>query len=204
MQLPVGCAQAARRNGGSRAVTPPLETPRLWLRPLQLADAEQAQLLFPQWEVVRYLANQVPWPFPPDGVYTYYREVALPAVDRGDAWHWTLRLKTRPDRLIGAIALMKGEEINRGFWLGAPWHGQGLMTEACEAVTGFWFEALGFPLLRVPKAAVNTASRRISEKQGMRIVATEEREYVSGRLLTEVWEITAEEWRRLKKAPRKE
>jgi len=185
-------------------VTPPLETPRLWLRPLQLADAEQAQLLFPQWEVVRYLANQVPWPFPPDGVYTYYREVALPAVDRGDAWHWTLRLKTRPDRLIGAIALMKGEEINRGFWLGAPWHGQGLMTEACEAVTGFWFEALGFPLLRVPKAAVNTASRRISEKQGMRIVATEEREYVSGRLLTEVWEITAEEWRRLKKAPRKE
>jgi len=176
-------------------VTPPLETPRLWLRPLELADAEQAQVLFPQWEVVRYLANQVSWPFPPDGAHTYYRDVALPAMERGDAWHWTLRLKSDPDRLIGSIALMKGDDINRGFWLGAPWHGQGLMSEACDTVTGYWFETLGFPMLRVPKAAANTASRRISEKQGMRIVATEERDYVSGRLLTEVWEITSEEWR---------
>lgn len=175
-------------------MTPPLETPRLWLRPLQLADAEQAQLLFPQWEVVRYLANQVPWPFPSDGVYTYYRDVALPAMERGDAWHWTLRLKTDPDRLIGAVSLMKGAEINRGFWLGAPWHGQGLISEAVAAVTDYWFEVLGFPLLRVPKAAANIASRRISERQGMRLVATKEGDYVSGRLLTGVWELTAEEW----------
>jgi len=176
-------------------VTPQLETPRLWLRPLELADAEQAQLLFPQWEVVRFLTNQVVWPFPPDGVYNYYRDVALPAAERGDSWHWTLRLKSDPDRLVGCISLTKGEEINRGFWLGSPWHGQGLMTEACGAVTDYWFETLGFPLLRVPKAAANMASRRISERQGMRIVATEERDYVSGRLLTEVWEITLEEWR---------
>ena len=27
------------------------------------------------------------------------------------------------------------------------------------------------------------------------IIATEERDYVSGRLLTEIWEITADEWR---------
>ena len=63
-------------------MTPQLETPRLWLRPLELADAEQAHLLFPQWEVVRYLANQVTWPFPSDGVYNYYRDVALPAAAR--------------------------------------------------------------------------------------------------------------------------
>jgi RimJ/RimL family protein N-acetyltransferase len=69
------------------------------------------------------------------------------------------------------------------------------MSEACNAATDYWFETLGFPLLRVPKAAANTASRRISEKQGMRLVETKESEYVSGRLVTEVWEITAEEWR---------
>jgi ribosomal-protein-alanine N-acetyltransferase len=181
-------------------VTPQLETPRLWLRPLELADAAQAQLLFPQWEVVRYLANQVPWPYPPDGVYKFYRDVALPQSERGEAWHWTLRLKSDPDRLIGCISLVKGDEINRGFWLGVPWHGQGLMSEACEVVTDCWFETLGFPLLRVPKAAANTASRRISERQGMRIVAKEERDYVSGRLPTEVWEITSEEWRARKLA----
>jgi len=180
-------------------VTPALETVRLLLRPLELADAEQAQLLFPKWEVVRYLSHQVPWPFPADGVYRFYSDVALPQAERGEAWHWTLRLKSDRARLIGAISLIKGEEINRGFWLGLPWHGQGLMSEACEAVTDYWFEALQMPRLRAPKASENAASRRISEKQGMRVVATKDGEYVSGRLPTEVWEITSEKWRARRK-----
>ena len=176
-------------------MTPVLETPRLWLRPLELGDAEEAQLLFPQWEVVKYLANQVPWPFPADGVLVYYRDVALPAAQRGDAWHWSLRLKECSDRLIGAISLMKGDEVNRGFWLGTEWHGQGLMSEAADAVTDFWFNTLGFARLRAPKAVANQASWRISEKQGMRLVETKEGDYVSGQLPTQVWEITAVEWR---------
>jgi ribosomal-protein-alanine N-acetyltransferase len=173
---------------------PDLHTGRLWLRSLELADAEQAQLLFPHWEIVRYLSKVVPWPYPPDGAYKFYRDSALPAMARGDEWHWTLRLNSDPGRMIGSISLRKGKNINRGFWLGLPWHRQGLMTEACEAVTDYWFNALKFPLRRAPKAVVNTASRRISEKSGMRMVAIEEYEYVSGRLPTEIWEITAEEW----------
>ena len=176
-------------------MTPILETRRLVLRPLTIEDAPRAQELFPHWEIVQYLAAVVPWPYPPDGALTYYRDVALPAAARGDEWHWTLRLKTDPELMIGAIALMRGE-VNRGFWLGLDWQGQGLMTEAAAAVTDYWFDVLGFPVLRVPKAAANDASRRISERSGMRLVATVERDYVSGRLATDIWEITAEEWRR--------
>lgn len=175
-------------------MTPELETARLLLRPLALADAEQAQLLFPRWEIVRYLNSRVPWPYPPDGALTFYREVALPAIDRGEAWHWTLRVKSNPGQMIGNISLMRGESKNRGFWIALPWQGQGLMSEACDAVTDYWFNTLKFPVLRVPKAAANMASRRISEKQGMRLLETVERDYVSGRLPTEIWEITAEEW----------
>ena len=180
-------------------MTPELETARLVLRPLALADAEQTQGLFGQWEIVKYLTDQVPWPYPADGAYSYYRDHALPAVERGEEWHWTLRLKSAPERIIGSISLLKNESNNRGFWLGLPWQGQGLMSEASEVVTDYWFDTLGFPVLRVPKAAVNIASRRISEKNGMRLVATEERQYVSGRLLSEIWEITAEEWRARRK-----
>lgn len=176
-------------------MTPVLETPRLLLRPLELADADQAQILFPQWEIVRYLNNRVPWPYPADGAYRFYRDVALPAVERGEAWHWTLRLKDDRGRLIGSISLMRGEADNRGFWIAPPWQGQGLMSEACEIVTDYWFLTLGFPVMRVAKAIANTASRRISEKQGMRAVATVERDHVSGRLPAEIWEITAEEWK---------
>jgi [ribosomal protein S5]-alanine N-acetyltransferase len=173
---------------------PTLETPRLLLRPLQLADAEQAQILFPHWEIVRYLDKIVPWPYPPDGARTWYRDFALPAMERGEEWHWTILLKDSPASMIGSITLRNKENGNRGFWLGLPWQGQGIMTEACEAVTDYWFDVLKFPVLRAPKAVANLASRRISEKHGMRIVATEEREYVSGRFLSEIWEITAEEW----------
>ena len=170
------------------------------LRPLELADADQAQALFPHWEIVKYLATQVPWPYPPDGAFTFYRDVALPAMARREAWHWTLRLKSDPDRMIGSIGLQAQENNNRGFWLGLEWQGRGLMSEASDAVTDFWFDELRFPVLRVPKAAVNGPSRRISEKSGMRVIATEEREYVSGRLLTEIWEITAAEWRARRRA----
>ncbi len=160
-----------------------------------MADAEQAQILFSHWEVVRYLSHTVPWPYPHDGAYTFYRDVALPAVERGESWHWTLRLRSHPDQLIGNITLRKGKDKNRGFWLGLPWHGQGLMTEASNAVTDYWFDVLQMPLMSVPKAIANAASCRISEKQGMRMVGTVDRDYVSGRLPSEIWEITAEEWR---------
>src|SRR5215510_11871794 len=114
--------------------TPTLDTPRLVLRPLAVADADAVQALFPQWEVVRYLNGIVPWPYPADGALTYIRDIALPAIARGDEWIWTLRLKTDPGQIIGSIGLKRGTDENRGFWLGLPWHGQGLMTEAADAV----------------------------------------------------------------------
>lgn len=171
-----------------------LETPRLILRPLELADAAQTQVLFPHWEIVRHLASLVPWPYPSDGALTYYRDVALPAMERGEAWHWTLRLKSQPSQVIGAIGLFKGADDNRGFWIAPQWQRKGLMMEACDAVTDYWFRVLRFPTLRVAKAAANAGSRRISEKQGMRLVEVGERNYVSGRLPAEIWEITTEEW----------
>ncbi len=137
----------------------------------------------------QYLSKQVPWPYPPDGAYRFYKDVALPAVERGDAWHWTLRLRRDPARLIGSISLMKGGHNDlghRGFWIAPPWQRQGFMSEACDPVTDYWFDVLKFPVLRVPKAVANAGSRRLSEKQGMRIVGTEEREYVSGQWPTEI------------------
>ncbi len=173
---------------------PELETLRLVLRPLDLADADQIQTLFSHWEIVRFLANVVPWPYPPDGALTYIRDVALPAIERRELWQWTLRLKTAPDQLIGSITLSAKPGNNRGFWIGIPWQCQGLMSEAVDVVTDYWFDVLKFPALRVPKAVANAASRRISEKQGMRIVERGEQDYVCGRLPAETWEITAEEW----------
>ena len=113
----------------------PLETERLWLQPLALGDADQIQELFPKWEIVRLMNRAIPWPYPGDGALTWCRDTALPAIERGEEWHWTLRLKSVPAQVVGGISLMTREDNNRGFWIGLPWQGQGLMTEASEAVT---------------------------------------------------------------------
>jgi len=49
-------------------------------------------------------------------------------------------------------------------------------------------------LLRAWKAVANEPSRRVSQRQGMRLIDVRERDYVSGRLPAELWDTTAEEW----------
>jgi RimJ/RimL family protein N-acetyltransferase len=173
----------------------PLETSRLLLRPLCLDDAEQIQDIFPHWEVVQYMAATIPWPYPSDGALTYIRDSALPAMECGREWHWTLRLRTDPAQIIGCASLRAEIGHNRGFWLGAAWQRKGLMSEAAEAITDYWFEVLGFDVLRVSKAEDNIGSRRISERSGMRCVGIHERAYVGGQYASEYWEITATEWK---------
>jgi [ribosomal protein S5]-alanine N-acetyltransferase len=107
-------------------VIPPLEPPRLLLRPLTLEDAPALQEHFARWEIVRHLASRVPWPYPADGALSFVRDVALPGMALGEAWHWSLRLREAPDRLVGVATLQRGDRENRGIWVGLPWQGRGL------------------------------------------------------------------------------
>lgn len=177
------------------AMVAALSTERLLLRPLALEDHGAIQAIFPQWKIVRHLNAFVPWPYPADGALAYVRDVALPAMRAGIAWHWSIRTREEPDRLIGVISLMLGDEENRGFWLDPDHWGMGLIREASDAATDYWFDILGQPLLRVPKAIDNAASRAISTGSGMRVIWRGQKDYVEGSLPTELWEISAEEWR---------
>ena len=176
----------------------PLETDRLLLLPLTLADAPLIQAAFPVWEVVRWLASTVPWPYPDDGAAVFVSQIALPAMAEGTAWHWSIRTKAEPDRLIGVVTLTDKDDDNRGFWIDPVQQGQGFATEASEAVTDYWFEGLGKTVLSVPKAVANPASRRISEKQGMRVVRRLDLSLVSGVEEAELWQIDRETWRRMR------
>ena len=178
------------------AAIPIITTSRLILRPLDLADVDAVQVLFPNWEIVRFMASHIPWPYPVDGALTFIRDKVLPAMRQGMEWHWSIRPKLAPEQLIGVVSLMDKPDDNRGFWLAPKWQGRGLMSEASAAVTDYWFETLERPVLRAPKAVANVPSRRISERSGMRLIKTEDRDLVSGRVPCEVWEITRGEWRR--------
>lgn len=103
-------------------------------------------------------------------------------------------MKSAPDQLIGNVSLMDQQDNNRGFWLAPQWQGRGLMSEASAAVTEYWFQSLGRPLMRVPKATPNIGSRKLSERAGMRLIRSDEDNFVSGRFQRDIWEISREEW----------
>jgi [ribosomal protein S5]-alanine N-acetyltransferase len=176
--------------------TPVLETERLVLRPLRLADVPATQRHFPRWEIVRWLNAIVPWPYPSNGVESYYR-IAMEQRARGERFYWAICLKETPDELIGVMELRPddGSRDQRGFWIATEYQGRGLITEAADRVTEYAFEALGWPHLWLTNAQANIASRRVKEKQGAQLIETVERCYVSGVGPGEIWLLTRDAWR---------
>ena len=176
--------------------TPVLETQRLILRPLAERDVPAIQRIFPQWEVVRYLNAEVPWPYPDDGAAQNMAQ-CLEKRAKGEQFYWAITLKG-DDELVGRIDLWPDDGTRhdmRGFWLDPQLHGRGIMTEAAEAVSGYAFEVLGWPYLLLTNAVVNTASRRVKEKQGAEHVGREPWAYVSdAQGSRDLWKLTREAW----------
>lgn len=176
-----------------------LETKRLILRPVTQEDHQDVQNNFPHWDIVKYLNKNVPWPYPPDGAKGFLEHVLLPAVARGDAYAWAITRKESPEEVIGLIEwrTKESEEGSRGFWLALPHHGKGYMTEAVAATNDYAFDVLGFVSVTVKNARGNAGSRRVKEKTGAILLRTSpSQNYLGGYKEEEVWELTAENWRR--------
>ncbi|WP_426577525.1 GNAT family N-acetyltransferase [Xenorhabdus stockiae] len=172
-----------------------LETKRLLLKKLAHTDAIHIQQKFPHWDIVKYLDKKaVPWPYPDNGGDIFVNNVAIPAIQEQKAYIWSLRIKAKPNEFIGVIGLYNTQDNNRGFWLSLEYQGHGFMREACEKVTSYWFTELDRTVLRVAKAKVNDKSRNISLSEGMKVIRTDKKEYVSGEYDNEIWELTREEW----------
>lgn len=179
----------------------PLETPRLLLRPLALEDAPRIQALFPNPNVLRYMALAIPYPYPENGAVEFVRRV-LPPMAAQEEYYWALLLKGREDEgLVGVIGLTPAsDEDHRGFWLGEPYWGQGLMREAASAVNDFAFDRLGMTELRLGNAAPNLASHRLKASAGAEILSVEDTAYVGGTFPGVRWRLTAEAWRQSRPA----
>lgn len=177
-------------------LTPVLETARLILRPLEARDTDAVQRIFPQWELVRWLHAGVPWPYPADGAATNMAQ-CLAQRAQNARFYWAITLKGGDDALVGRIDLWPFDGVvrdTRGFWLDPALWGQGLMTEAAEAVTAYAFETLGWPELYLTNAVENRASGRVKEKQGAELIAIEPRDYVSGPGQSQIWRLTRDAW----------
>jgi RimJ/RimL family protein N-acetyltransferase len=77
----------------------------------------------------------------------------------------------RPSEAIGCIGLRMGCDVHRktaemGYWLGEPFWGQGIMSEAVAALARFAFETFDLNRIYAEPFANNPASARVLEKAG--------------------------------------
>ncbi len=170
-------------------------TDRLLLRNISLLDAPAYQLNFVDYDVVQFLNERVPWPYPKDGAAAFIEIQILPRQGK-DRWFWSICEKHHPDTLIGGIELWRpGTPENRGFWLGKKFWGKGYMSEAAGVITDYAFNRLEFETLIFNNAVANVRSSRIKEKAGARLIRSEPDRFVD-RSVTEleVWELSKADW----------
>ncbi|MBN2521352.1 MAG: GNAT family N-acetyltransferase [Bacteroidales bacterium] len=76
--------------------------------------------------------------------------------------------------LVGAIGLLRQTDVYRlsaeiGYWIGEPYWGQGIATEAIKLLTKYGFEELGIIRIHTGVFDFNKASQRVLEKAGYKL-----------------------------------
>lgn len=145
-----------------------LETERLWLRRQVLEDLDALWELYRDPEVTRYI---------PDAPKTYdeareelewfqyghpkYPELGLWATIHKDTGKFIGRCGLLPWTIEGQMEVEVAFTISRPFW------GQGLATEAAQAIKQYGFDKLNLPRLICLIDPDNVASQKVAAKIGM-------------------------------------
>ncbi|MGD1880425.1 MAG: GNAT family N-acetyltransferase [Kiloniellaceae bacterium] len=144
-----------------------LETRRLVLRPFTAADAEAVQDYVSLWEVAR-MTTRIAHPYPQGGSAEWIAGHATMR-ENGTEYSFAVTLKEN-GAVIGGASLRRSEpgNLELGYVLTPAYWGQGLATEAAQALVVYGFEKLGAEALNSGHFADNPASGRVLEKAGFR------------------------------------
>jgi RimJ/RimL family protein N-acetyltransferase len=147
-------------------VIEPLATERLRLRPIELADVDRLVTLDSDPEVMRYINGGAPTP----------RDEAERIVARSLGHRWLAFEPQDDDRdaFVGWFGLRPsaGRDRELGYRLRRACWGRGLATEGARALVDLAFTHLDTSRVWAQTMTVNTASRRVMERCGLRYVRT--------------------------------
>ena len=154
------------RHHPDRPLAPCIETARLMLRPLEPDDRQLITTLLGDREVARWLVR-VPHPYTLADADAFIDQSCLTARS-GTAATLALTLQSdRLHRLVGVVALHSMDmRPEFGYWLGRPFWGNGLMSEAVEGVLAWAYDTLPIDEVLAGAFAGNAASLAIQHRQG--------------------------------------
>lgn len=169
----------------------PVETERMWLRPITTGDVDLLVALDSDPAVMRFI----------NGGRPSTRAEVDDKIRRSLGHRW-IAVDRESDEFLGWFGLRPLDETGTGRSLGyrlrrAVW-GRGLATEGSFALIELAFTRLGAERVRAETMAVNNASRRVMKRCGLQFVRTFHLEWdnpIEGTELGEVeYEITKAKW----------
>ena len=142
-----------------------LPTERLVLRPFRLSDAAMVEALAGAFDVAKML-DVVPYPYPAGeaarwiGTHDHGR-------DNGTDYPFAIE---RDGELVGSVGLHRESDglFHLGYWIGMPYWGKGIATEAARAALVFAFDECGEREVKSGHYADNHAAGRVMTKLGFR------------------------------------
>ena len=147
---------------------PIIETPRLRLRPFNVADGPVVQRLAGSVEIAR-TALLIPHPYPDGAAEEWISSHAEEWKARRQAVFAVVQ-KT-DDAVVGAVGLGRSADdptvAELGYWIGHPFWNNGFCTEAARAVIAFGFGSFDLCRITAHHLSENTASGRVMTKLGM-------------------------------------
>jgi [ribosomal protein S5]-alanine N-acetyltransferase len=148
---------------------PALESSRLLLRPYRADDAPAVQRLAGDRRIAD-TTTTIPHPYP-DGAAEAWIATHTNDFEARKQATFAVTLRSTGE-LLGTVSLLDVSVVHAraelGYWIGAPYWGQGYCTEAVCRLIPFAYEELGTTRLVARCFARNEASARVMEKSGLR------------------------------------
>jgi RimJ/RimL family protein N-acetyltransferase len=153
------CEEISREQYREGSI-PVLETKRLTLRAPCLEDAKTVAMLANDRRIAENTAR-IPHP------YKLADAESFIAAANGNDGEVLFLITQRDQTVMGACGITTlADQPELGYWLGAPYWGQGYATEALHALIDYAFTDLGHDALQAGARVTNPASRRVLEKCG--------------------------------------
>ena len=146
-----------------------LRTKRLLLRPFEIGDAADALAYRDDKQFGRFLSH-IPQPFTRDDAEAFV------ALNISESWHRSPTFAVvLGGRVIGTVNLEVETEAHSamlGYAIGRSWWGQGIATEAAQAVMAWGIATFGLTRVWASTDVRHLCSQRVLEKLDMRREAT--------------------------------
>ena len=156
-------------------------TERLVLRQLALNDAAAFSKLADDYNISK-MTGSLPHPFP---LYSAEFKIMYLRQQKRRGLAYPYAITVNGGELIGVMDLFRSAPdtaLEIGYWIGKPYWGQGLSTEAAKAIIQEAKDRLGVQALMAGVFADNPASLRVLEKLGFKTTGSEEMYFSMARM----------------------